>query len=67
MSHHQESDMSTARKPAQPAASETLQARYKPLGLPAVVAATRCKAEAKANDEQRTPREIPAVLQPLYE
>jgi len=57
--------MSTARKPAQPAASETLQARYKPLGLPAVVAATRCKAEAK--DEQRTPREIPAVLQPLYE
>lgn len=59
--------MPTATKPAQPAANETLQARYKPLGLPAVVAATQCKAEIKAKDKQRTPREIPAVLQPLYE
>ena len=59
--------MTTATKPAQPAANETLQARYKPLGLPAVVAATQCKADARTEDKQRSPREIPPVLQPLYD
>jgi len=57
--------MSTVRKqpPQNDAASENLQARYKPLGLPAVVAATRCKPEAKTEIK----RDIPAVLQPLYD
>lgn len=59
--------MSTVRKqPPNQAANETLQARYKPLGLPAVVAATRCKPEAKTADK-RPKRDIPAVLQPLYD
>ncbi|MEW9615867.1 hypothetical protein AB3G45_18810 [Shinella sp. S4-D37] len=60
--------MSTARKqPLQDrAADEPLQARYKPLGLPAVVAATRCKPEAKT-EVKRPKRDIPAVLQPLYD
>ena len=56
--------MPTAKKqPAQTgAAAETLQARYKPLGLRAVVAATQCKPETKSEDK-RTLRVIPAVLQ----
>lgn len=60
--------MSTVRKPPlqNPAANENLQARYKPLGLPAVVAATRCKPEAKT-EVKRPKRDIPAVLQPLYD
>ncbi len=60
--------MSTAGKhPLQDrAANEPLHARYKPLGLPAVVAATRCKPEAKTEDK-RPKRDIPAVLQPLYD
>ena len=60
--------MSTARKqPVQnTAANENLQARYKPLGLPAVVAATQCKPETKSEDK-RPKRDIPAVLQPLYD
>lgn len=60
--------MPTAKKqPQQPvAANETLQARYKPLGLRAVVAATQCKPEIKAAETRRK-RDIPAVLQSLYE
>ena len=56
--------MSTARKqpPQNHAANENLQARYKPLGLRAVVAATQCKPETKSEDK-RTLRVIPAVLQ----
>jgi hypothetical protein len=56
--------MSTARKqpPQNHAANENLQARYKPLGLPAVVAATRCKPEIKPADVRRK-RDLPAVLQ----
>jgi hypothetical protein len=46
--------------------NEKLQERYKPLGLPAVVAATQCKPEKKAKDA-RQKRDIPAVLQPLYD
>ena len=58
--------MSTARmQPAETvAANENLQERYKPLGLRAVVAAMQCKPEAKAADQRR---ELPAVLQSLYE
>lgn len=60
--------MPTARKQqAQPvAANENLQERYKPLGLRAVVAATQCKPEQKAADPRRE-RDLPAVLQSLYE
>lgn len=61
--------MSTAKKhPAQKpaAANEALQARYKPLGLRAVVAATQCKPEAKAAQPRRE-RDIPAVLQPHFD
>lgn len=60
--------MSTAKKlPAkQGATNESLQARYKPLGLRAVVAATQCKPEVKTEDTRRE-RDIPAVLQPLYD
>ena len=60
--------MSTVEKqPAQhSAANENLQERYKPLGLRAVVAATQCKPEVKSEDKRRT-RDIPAVLQPLYD
>lgn len=61
--------MSTAKKhPLQKtiAANENLQERYKPLGLRAVVAATRCKPENKA-EKPRQKRDIPVVLQPLYE
>jgi hypothetical protein len=47
-------------------ASENLQERYKPLGLRAVVAATQCKPEQKSKDKGRE-RDIPAVLQPLYD
>ena len=56
--------MSTARKQElqTTAATENLQARYKPLGLRAVVAATQCKPETKSEDK-RTLRVIPAVLQ----
>jgi hypothetical protein len=56
--------MSTARKQElqTTAANENLQARYKPLGLRAVVAATQCKPEIKAEDKRRE-RDIPAVLQ----
>jgi hypothetical protein len=56
--------MSTARKHElqTTAANENLQARYKPLGLRAVVAATQCKPEQKAEDK-RAKRDIPAVLQ----
>lgn len=48
------------------AANENLQERYKPLGIRAVVAATQCKPEQKAADPRRE-RELPAVLQSLYE
>ena len=60
--------MSTETKlPAQSTeTSPDLQARYKPLGLRAVVAATQCKPEVKSEDKRRT-RDIPAVLQPLYD
>jgi hypothetical protein len=60
--------MSNERKqPVQDAASsEKLQERYKPLGLRAVVAATQCKPETKSGDK-RSKRDIPAVLQPLYD
>ena len=60
--------MSTAKKqPVQPAAAnENLQERYKPLGLRAVVAATQCKAEVKSVVPRRK-RDLPAVLQSLYE
>ena len=61
--------MSTAKKQPQQqpaAANENLQARYKPLGLRAVVAATQCKPEIKAADTRRQ-RDIPAVLQSLYD
>ncbi|MBN9055682.1 hypothetical protein JQ506_06290 [Shinella sp. PSBB067] len=60
--------MPTAKKqPAQTgAAAETLQARYKPLGLRAVVAATQCKPEVKCTDPRRE-RDLPPVLQSLYE
>lgn len=62
--------MSTAKKhPAQkPAAvaNENLQARYKPIGLRAVVAATQCKPETKS-EKPRRERDVPAVLQPLYD
>lgn len=60
--------MPTAKKqPAQTgAAAETLQARYKPLGLRAVVAATQCKSEVKSTDPRRE-RDLPPVLQSLYE
>lgn len=62
--------MSTAKKQEthKPAAvaNENLQARYKPIGLRAVVAATQCKPEAKA-EKPRRKRDIPAVLQPLFD
>lgn len=62
--------MSTAKKQEthKPAAvaNENLQARYKPIGLRAVVAATQCKPEAKA-EKPRRERDIPAVLQPLFD
>lgn len=60
--------MSNERKqPVQDTAtSEKLQERYKPLGLRAVVAATQCKPETKSEDK-RGKRDIPAVLQPLYD
>lgn len=59
--------MSTVNKqPAQHAANENLQERYKPLGLRAVVAATQCKPEIKAAEARRK-CDIPAVLQPLYD
>ncbi|WP_337181716.1 hypothetical protein [Shinella sp.] len=59
--------MSTAKKqPAQTGTAETLQQRYKPLGLRAVVAATQCKPEAKCEDPRRE-RDLPPVLQSLYE
>jgi hypothetical protein len=45
---------------------ENLQARYKPIGLRAVAAATQCKPETKA-EKSRRERDIPAVLQPLYD
>lgn len=48
------------------AANENLQERYKPLGIRAVVAATQCKPEQKTADPRRE-RELPAVLQSLYE
>lgn len=56
--------MSTVRKQPLPdtPANENLQARYKPLGLRAVVAATQCKPEVKAEDKHRK-RDIPAMLQ----
>ena len=56
--------MSTVRKqPLQhAAANENLQARYKPLGLRAVVAAMQCKQDEKAKETPRK-RDIPAVLQ----
>ncbi len=47
-------------------ANENLQARYKPIGLRAVVAATQCKPEAKT-EKPRRERDIPAVLQPLFD
>lgn len=61
--------MSTAKKnPTQKptVANENLQARYKPIGLRAVVAATQCKPEAKT-EKPRRERDIPAVLQPLFD
>lgn len=62
--------MSTAKKHPthKPAAvaNENLQARYKPIGLRAVVAATQCKPEAKA-EKPRRERDIPAVLQSLFD
>ena len=60
--------MSTVKKqPAQhSAANENLQERYKPLGLRAVVAATQCKPEQKSAEPRRG-RDIPAVLQSIYE
>lgn len=60
--------MSTAKKheAQHHAANENLQSRYKPLGLRAVVAATQCKPEAKSDDKRRE-RDIPAVLQPLFD
>ena len=60
--------MSTETKqPAQSAdTNPNLQARYKPLGLRAVVAATQCKPEVKPEDKRRT-RDLPAVLQPHYD
>jgi hypothetical protein len=55
------------KKPAQPvAANENLQERYKPLGLRAVVAAMQCKPEQKLAEPRRE-RDLPAVLQSLYE
>ena len=55
------------KKPAQPvAANENLQERDKPLGLRAVVAAMQCKPEQKAADPRRE-RDLPAVLQSLYD
>ncbi|MFT4162768.1 hypothetical protein [Shinella sp.] len=55
------------KKPAQPAAANAnLQERYKPLGLRAVVAATQCKPEVKAVEARRD-RDLPPVLQSLYE
>lgn len=58
--------MSTDRKPPSVEAKESLQARYKPIGLRAVAAATQCKPETKSEDKRRE-RDIPPVLQPLYE
>ena len=58
--------MSTERKPPSAEAKESLQARYKPIGLRAVAAATQCKPETKSVDKRRE-RDIPAVLQPLYD
>ena len=60
--------MSTAKtQPApQGATKESLQTRYKPLGLRAVVAATQCKPEIKSADANAK-RDIPAVLQALHD
>lgn len=61
--------MSTVKKhPTQKptVANENLQARYKPIGLRAVVAATQCKPETKT-EKPRRERDIPAVLQPLFD
>lgn len=57
--------MSTKRKmlPSRTEANEDLQARYKPIGLRAVVAATQCRPEAKST--QTREHDIPAVLQAL--
>lgn len=58
---------SERKKPMQPAEiRENLQARYKPIGLRAVVAATQCKPEIKS-EKTRRERDIPAVLQPLFD
>ena len=48
------------------AANENLQDRYKPVGIRAVVAATQCKPEVKSAEPRRE-RDLPAVLQSLYE
>ncbi|MCJ8053474.1 hypothetical protein GB928_016555 [Shinella curvata] len=55
------------KKPADTTkARENLQARYKPIGLRAVVAATQCKPGTKA-EKPRRERDIPAALQPLFD
>jgi hypothetical protein len=56
----------TKLQPSDTKADNSLQARYKPIGLRAVVAATRCKPEQKVEDKRRE-RDIPAVLQPLFD
>ena len=62
--------MSIARKqktekPAAPA--ENLQARYKPIGLRAVVAATQCRKDADKARTERRERALPAGLHHLYD
>lgn len=52
----------TERKPV-PAVN--LQARYKPIGLRAVVAATQCRSDAAKARKAPRKRDLPGVLQPI--
>lgn len=54
--------VTTKPRPKGAAPAENLQARYKPIGLRAVVAATQCKTD-KVKKETRK-RDLPAVLRP---
>lgn len=54
----------TQTKPVPPV---NLQARYKPIGLPAVVAATQCRSDAAKARKEHGKRDLPAVLQAFYD
>jgi len=52
----------TKQRPKGAAPAENLQARYKPIGLRAVVAATQCRTDAEKAKKEPRKRDLPAVL-----